>query len=224
MLVILRFFCRIYIFIFHGRCYSWVTKNIRFFRPLYETRGNESPIFFKQWFRFKVLGKGTGPYWTVHKTSKLTGDWRNVFVGIDASPGISPGCYIQAVGKIYIDDHAQIAPSVGIISANHFMLDVRKHLTGEVRIGKYCSIGMGSIILPGVVLGDFTTVAAGSVVTKSFPNGYCVISGNPAAIVHDYSGDEKIRNKFVRYKNDYEYHGFIPAAEFEAFRKQYLNV
>jgi acetyltransferase-like isoleucine patch superfamily enzyme len=224
MLSILRFFYRVYNFIFHGRCYNWMIKNISFFRPLVETKGNESPITFKQWVRYKISGKNAGPYWPIHATSTFRGSWRNVYVGIDAAPGVSPGCYIQAVGKIFIDDYAQIAPNVGLISANHFMLDIRKHVMSEIKIGKYCRIGMGSIILPGVVLGDFTTVAAGSVVTKSFPNGYCVVSGNPAALVQDYYENEKLKEKFIRYKNEFEYNGFIRADQFQAFRKSYLTL
>lgn len=223
-MLLLRLFSRIYVFLFHGRCYAWFIRNVRTFRPVYETSGNESPIYFRQFFRYMVRGPQSGPYWPVHNTSTIRGSWKNVLVGIDAAPGISPGCYIQAVGKIFIDDYAQIAPNVGIISANHFMLDIRKHIPGEVRIGKYCRIGMGSVIHPGVVLGDFTTVAAGSIVTKSFPQGYCVIAGNPAAIVEDYSSKERIKEKFTRYRNEHEYNGFIPASEFEAFRKKHLNV
>lgn len=224
MMYLLRFFFRIYNFIFHGRCYLWLIRNVSFFGPLYETKSNESPIEFSQWFKYRILGGNSGPYWPIHRTSTFRGSWKNVYVGIDAAPGVSPGCYIQAVGKIFIDDYAQIAPNVGILSANHFMLDIRKHIISEVKIGKYCRIGMGSIILPGVVLGDFTTVAAGSVVTGSFPKGYCVISGNPAAMVQDYSENEKIKGKFIRYKNQFEYNGFIPAAEFDNFRKQNLTI
>jgi len=224
MLIIIKVFRKIYIFLFHGRAYQWVIRRIPFFAPVYQTRFNESPIEVKQWLNFKSSPTKNKPYWPVHPTSMVRGSWKNVYVGIDAAPGISPGCYILAIGKVYVDDYAQIAPNVGILSGNHFMLDIRKDILGEVRIGKYCRIGMGSIIHPGVTLGDFTTVAAGSVVTKSFPNGFCVISGNPAAIVQDYSENEKIREKFTRYKNEFEYNGFIPHNEFESFRKKYLNV
>ncbi|MBS1557220.1 MAG: acyltransferase [Bacteroidetes bacterium] len=224
MIPVLRFFYRGYIFLFHGRCYSWIVKHIPFFKPLYETRINESPIKFNQWFTHKILGNNSGPYWPIHHTSIVSGSWRNIYVGVDAAPGISGGCYIQAMGKIYIDDYTQIAPNVGLISSNHFMLDIRKHVINEIRIGKYCRIGMGSIILPGVVLGDFTTVSAGSIVTRSFPQGYCVISGNPAKIVQDYSQNDSIKMKFVKYKNLFEYNGFIPSSEFNDFRKNHLNV
>ena len=104
------------------------------------------------------------------------------------------------------------------------MLDIRKHVINEIRIGKYSRIGIGSVVLPGVVLGDFTTVAAGSVVTKSFVQGYCVISGNPAEIVQDYSANPGVISKFVKYKNKFEYNGFISNAEFEEFRKKYLDI
>lgn len=171
----------------------------------------------------KVLGYNRHCYWPVHFTSTVRG-YRNVFVGIDAAPGISPGCYIQAVGKVYIGDYSQIAPNVGIISSNHFMLDIRHHIPNEVRIGKYCRIGMGSVILPGVTLGDFTTVSAGSIVKDSFPQGYCVLAGNPAVVVMDYSQNESLKKKFLQYKNEFEYNGYIPAAHFDAYRKKYLNV
>lgn len=185
---------------------------------------NESPIPFTTWIRYKFWGYNGGCYWPVHPTSTIRGDVKNIFVGIDAAPGISPGCYIQAIGKIFVEDYAQIAPNVGLISANHFMFDIRRHNYGEIRIGKYCRIGMGSIIMPGVTLGDFTTVSAGSIVYNSFPDGYCVIGGNPAVMIQDYSRNEKIKNKFLRYRNEFEYNGFIKSRNFEKFRKEKLNL
>lgn len=54
---------------------------------------------------------------------------------------------------------------------------------GRIRIGDHCFIGAKSILLPGVELGERTIVGAGSVVTKSFPEGNVVIAGNPARVV-----------------------------------------
>ena len=84
-------------------------------------------------------------------------------------------------GKIVIGEGTYIAPNVGIITTNHDLNNPDEHLGGEdVLIGKQCWIGMNSVILPGVVLGDHTIVGAGSIVTKSFHEGNCVIAGNPA--------------------------------------------
>ena len=55
---------------------------------------------------------------------------------------------------------------------------------------------MNSVILPGVVLGDRTIVGAGSVVTKSFSQGNCVVAGNPAAESTDYPPAASPSGKF----------------------------
>ena len=94
------------------------------------------------------------------------------------------GSYFQAIGKISIGRGTWIAPNVGIITSNHDIHNPDKHLLPkEVVIGEHCWIGMNSMILPGVTLGSHTIVGAGSVVTMSFPEGNCVIAGNPARII-----------------------------------------
>lgn len=52
-------------------------------------------------------------------------------------------------------------------------------LFGKVVIGNNVYIGTGSLIMPGVTIGDNSLIAAGSVVTKSVPS-YVVVAGNPA--------------------------------------------
>lgn len=86
--------------------------------------------------------------------------------------------------KINIGKGTYIAPHVGIITANHDPSNLEKYLDGkDVIIGKNCWIGMNSVILPGVELGDHTVVGAGLVVTKSFPEGNVIVAGNPAKII-----------------------------------------
>ena len=96
----------------------------------------------------------------------------------------SYGIYFQAFGKISIGHGTYIAPNVGLITANHDISNLDNHLSPKpITIGEKCWIGMNSVILPGVTLGDNTIVGAGSVVTKSYPDGNCVIAGNPARII-----------------------------------------
>lgn len=85
-----------------------------------------------------------------------------------------------------------IAPNCGFITANHNFDEFDKHYDGkDIIIGDNCWIGMNSTILPGVVLGNHTIVGAGSVVTKSFTEGHCVIAGNPAKIIKRLDEDAK---------------------------------
>jgi acetyltransferase-like isoleucine patch superfamily enzyme len=97
----------------------------------------------------------------------------------------SPGTYFQNFsGDITIGKGTYIAPNVGIITANHDLCNLDQHQPGrDVIIGEACWIGMNTVILPGVVLGNRTIVGAGSVVTKSFFEGNVVIAGNPAKII-----------------------------------------
>ncbi|MDF3838763.1 acyltransferase [Cupriavidus basilensis] len=97
----------------------------------------------------------------------------------------SPGTYFQNFkGCIHIGRGTYIGPNVGIITANHKLGDLDAHDNSQdVVIGDKCWIGMNAVILPGVVLGSGTVVAAGSIVNKSFPDGDCVIGGVPAKIV-----------------------------------------
>ena len=96
------------------------------------------------------------------------------------------GCYFSNAngGKITIGKGSYIAPNVGIITTNHDLNDPDRHCSPrDVTLGEKCWLGMNVVVLPGVILGDHTIVAAGSVVTKSFPEGWAVLAGSPAKIL-----------------------------------------
>jgi len=200
------------------RIVTAVCVRLPYFRFIHETRDTQRPITFDLWALQRLVGINKGPYWPVHPTSCVVG-WRNILAGVEVSPGLMRGCYIQGLGRIEIGDYTQIASNVGIVSANHLLTDNRAHQTSEVKIGAYCWLGMGCIILPGVELGDYTVVGAGAVVTKSFPGGHCVIGGNPARKIKDIPKDE-----CVHHKSEHEYCGYIRKEDFEAFRKAELLV
>lgn len=54
--------------------------------------------------------------------------------------------------------------------------------SAPVRIGTQCWIGMNSLIMKGVTIGDGSIVAAGSVVVKTIESGV-IAAGNPARII-----------------------------------------
>lgn len=70
------------------------------------------------------------------------------------------------------------------IAANAYILahDYNRSLITDTYIGDNCLIGINSIILPGIKIGDHVVVGAGSVVTKDVPNN-TIVAGNPAKII-----------------------------------------
>ncbi|MBS1949742.1 MAG: hypothetical protein OJF59_002633 [Cytophagales bacterium] len=198
---------------------SLITR-LPYFSFVRETNDYQCRISFDFWFKQKVLNWGGNKkaYWPVHWTSRVY-DIENILVGVDAYPGMMTGCYIQGKGGIRIGDYTQIASNVVIVSANHDPYDSRKHILAEVRIGKYCWIGAGAKIMPGVELGDWTVVGAGAVVTKSFPEGYCIIGGVPAQKIKMLE-----KEKCFSFKNRIEYNGYIRASSFEQYRKKKLKI
>jgi acetyltransferase-like isoleucine patch superfamily enzyme len=200
-----------------------ITKIIRpfpYFSFLYKTFNYQCRISFWFWFSQRILKKGGNNevYWPVHYTSSVI-DFKNILVGIDVCPGLMKGCYIQGKGGIEIGDYTQVAPNVVIVSANHDVYDSRKHNAAKVIIGKYCWLGAGCKIMPGVTLGDFTIVGAGAVVTKSFPEGHCIIGGVTAKKIKDLEKD-----KCIRYELEPKFYGYIAAHKFDNYRKKHLNV
>ena len=173
-------------------------------------------VSFIEYLKFHFKRKKT-IYWPVHKTT-LVANPKNIFVGINSNPGLRGGCYLQGSGKVFIGDYVRCASNVGIMSGNHNVYNHKLHENKETIIGDYSWIGMNSIILPGVVLGKRTIVGAGSVVTKSFPEGYCIIAGNPAKLIKTLDAD-----KVVKYRFEEEYYGYIPKNKFNKFRDKNLN-
>lgn len=127
-------------------------------------------------------------------------------INIGNNTFIASGSRIIAAQRVTIGNNVLVAGEVIIQDHNSHSLDfeIRKEdinyalarhkrtpktnknwdhvLRGEVKIGNDVWIGMRSLILKGVVIGDRSIVGAGSVVTKSVPPDV-VVAGNPAKVV-----------------------------------------
>lgn len=133
----------------------------------------------------RVFGENRKVPWPVHPRTIVNGANNIIFDDTSLNVFQVPGCYWQAHSAgITIGKECYVAPNVGIITTNHDVKDPSKHTTGKsIIIKDYCWIGMNAIILPGVILGPHTVVAAGAVVTKSFEGGNCIIGGVPAKVI-----------------------------------------
>ena len=133
-------------------------------------------------FRQKILGYNRHVPWPVHFTSVIKSP-QKIERG-NKYPGYGTGCYIDGRCGIIFEENVITAPHVSIISQNHDTEDFNKYIKEKpIRIGKNSWIANSSIILAGVELGEHTVVAAGAVVTKSFPEGNQLLAGNPAKVI-----------------------------------------
>lgn len=169
-----------------------------------------------KYFKFQFLTRNKTIYWPISNTN-LVANAANIQVGKNCSIGAN-GCYIQGNGKLIFGDYVRVATNVGIMSGNHNPVNHVEQIQKETRIGSFSWIGMNTVILPGVKLGERTIVAAGSVVTKSFPDGYCIVGGNPAVLIRTLE-----KEKFIPHTNEFEFYGFIAVSKFKKFKKKHLK-
>jgi maltose O-acetyltransferase len=95
-------------------------------------------------------------------------------------------CVLLDCNNITIGDEVQLAPGVHIYTATH-PIDARERRAGfeyalPVSIGDGAWLGGGTIVCPGVSIGENTVVGAGSVVTRDLPANV-VAAGNPCRIL-----------------------------------------
>jgi len=146
-------------------------------------------VWVRYFFFNRILGINANVPWQTHWTSTVIAP-ENISMPADTPPdrklGAKPCQYIQAYNGIVVGKNVQIAKGNNIIGANHNFYDYTKHVHVPcIVIGDNCWLGVNATILPGVELGPHTVVAAGAVVTKSFPEGNCVIAGVPARKIKD---------------------------------------
>ena len=109
-------------------------------------------------------------------------------------------CVINALGGIILGDYSGIGPFVQIMSSTHNFrkekitglpigLSPRPLETAPVIIEKHVWVGAGTIILPGVRIGENAIIAAGATVIKDVP-AFSMVAGVPAKIVWQKSKEE----------------------------------
>jgi maltose O-acetyltransferase len=116
----------------------------------------------------------------------------NVHLGERVS--IGPDCFFSADSPITVGSDTMIAARVVINTATH---DADNHpmwherISRPIEIGEHVWIGTAAIILPGVRIGSYAVVGAGSVVTGHVPER-AVVAGNPARIIRYRNPHEEL--------------------------------
>lgn len=79
--------------------------------------------------------------------------------------GINIGNYTLITGGCFILSH-----------------DYTRRLKTNTYVGSNCFIGVNSVVMPGVKIGDNVVIGAGSVVTHDIPNN-TIAAGNPCRVI-----------------------------------------
>ena len=92
------------------------------------------------------------------------------------------GCFLDPTHCYLIEIGDDVTMSIRVTLMAHDAST--KKLTGytrlgQIKIGNHVFIGANATILPGVTVGDYAVIGAGSVVTRDVPAG-CVVAGVPA--------------------------------------------
>mgnify|MGYP002353156965 CR=1 FL=1 len=138
----------------------------------------------------KVLRINSHVPWPVHFSSVFVNPQNIKFDKAYVRNFMAAACYWQAASQIIFRGSFLVAQGVGFVSQNHDNYDLASHVqSSPIIIGDNCLLALGCSILSGVELGDNTIVAAGAVVSRSFPDGNCVLAGVPAKIVKQLDGE-----------------------------------
>jgi acetyltransferase-like isoleucine patch superfamily enzyme len=112
------------------------------------------------------------------------------FIEVGDNVGIGEFAYLGGAGGVCIGRDCIIGQYFSCHPENHFYNDITIPIRMQgvsregISIGKNCWIGSKVTVLDGVSIGDGCVIAAGAVVTKSFPAD-SVIGGTPAKLLKE---------------------------------------
>ncbi|EAW09729.1 sugar O-acetyltransferase [Aspergillus clavatus NRRL 1] len=127
----------------------------------------------------------------------------NIIIGKDCF--MNWGVTVLDTSLVVIGDRVQIGTNVSIITAGHdtSILSRRKFVEfgHPIFIEDDCWIGANVVILPGVRIGQGSTIGAGSIVTKDIPP-FSVAMGSPCRVKRTIpSAEEEEKDETNPYRN-----------------------
>lgn len=128
-------------------------------------------------------GSRIGAGSALHGGTYLT---RPAHLSLGARCFVNRGCYFDLDAPIRVGDDVVIGHRVTLVTTVHEVGDSSRRAkewgAKSIEIGDGAWLGANSTVLPGVVIGRGTIVAAGAVVTKSTPPDV-MVAGVPARVI-----------------------------------------
>ena len=155
-----------------GKIWSLVNKTIYKY----------SPSFFRK-YRIglvKIFGGNIDWSCSLHRLSTIDHPWN---LKMDAQSSLGEKSWIYCLDKISIGRKCCIGKEVYLLTGSHDIESKNFNLTTKpIQINDGVWISTGSYILPGVKIGEYSVIAAGSIVVKDVET-WTVIGGNPAKFI-----------------------------------------
>ena len=130
--------------------------------------------------------------------------WKKCGVDTSGNFRVGYGVYFDAgnASHIHIEDGVWIASETLFLCHRRVLNDYcvgddynkLGYKIEDIYLKKGCCIGMKSIVMPGVTIGEGAIVGVGSLVTKDVPP-YSVVVGNPAKVVKTFPKREESKEE-----------------------------
>lgn len=133
-----------------------------------------------------TIGSGTRIWAFVHVLPDvIIGDDCNVCDHCFIESGVRVGDRVTVKSGIYIwqgvsvDDDVFLGPNVVFTNDTFPRSKIHPGAYEKTHVGRGASVGANATLLPGITIGAYALIGAGSVVTKSVPD-FHLVYGNPA--------------------------------------------
>ncbi len=108
---------------------------------------------------------------------------------VEAHAVITNRHWVDCTNAVHVGRFASFAGCGSQILTHSIEFDNCRQASRPIRIGEYCFVGTGSILLGGSVLPDYSILGAGSLLNKAFTEEHFLYGGVPARAIKALSAE-----------------------------------